>query len=151
MAKKNTISNASINWGTSNTNAGALGNVTFMGNSTGAAYPFSGSPVNNTINTPVPKKRGWPKRHMRRCWWYFRLIRVTYHLNTPENDDKLFKVDPLNNPKYWSEHELEILARIRKDLADLYNNRFIEYKKMIAEEKGYELPEIINTNKYIMK
>jgi len=119
--------------------------------SSGISTGTSGFGLAGASSVTPTKRRGWPQRHMRRCWWYFRLIRNTFHLNIPENDDRLYKIDPLNNPKYWTEHEIEVLTRIRKELADLYNNRYIEYKKMIAAEKGYELPEMVNTNKFIMK
>jgi len=130
--------------------ASSSGNITSTGTLTASSSGniFSGVSFSN-ITVQHTGRGGWPERHKRRVWWYFRLIKVYGHFRTPFNDDAAFKAGAA--AKYWSEHELEVLRRVQTDLAELYNNRFIEYKKMRAKEQGFEMPEIENTNKYIMR
>lgn len=121
--------------------------------STNTANLITAMPIINVTNTKSNvSTHSWPKRHSHRCGIYHYHIKKIYQrLDGIEHDITLHKQDPTTFLKYWSDHEVEIFMRIKKDLADLYNNRFVEYKKMIAEEKGYDISDLVSTTKFKLK
>jgi hypothetical protein len=92
---------------------------------------------------------GWPKTHSRRCGYYYRLITTYNKFVNVAMENEVRSLSAL--PATWSKHETEIFKRIANDLADLYNNRFIEYYKMKAERDEYDPPNIENTTKFKLK
>lgn len=107
--------------------------------------------VSNPLTAPVaPKRRGWPLRHCRRAHWYrFHLLGIHQRLQQQTHYGPDFKGDI--NGRLWSGNEIAIFNNILEQLRGLYNNRFEEYKKMIAEEKGYEYIPSDKVNKFILK
>ena len=104
--------------------------------------------VNSLTPSPV-KPHAWPKRHSRRCGVYHHsILKMHQRLNAILTDAELNKKDPTNFLKYWSDHEIEVFSRIKKEIAELYNNRYIEYTKMIAEEKGIDVPNLVSKTKF---
>lgn len=99
--------------------------------------------------TTPPKRRGWPLRHCRRVYWYrFHLLGMHQRLSQqllygPNHSDK--------DMRLYNEEEIATLKNIIGQLTGLYNNRFEAYKKMIAQEKGYEYIPSDKVNKFILK
>lgn len=92
---------------------------------------------------------GWPKRHTRRCGYYYKIIRIFQTLNCPiiENERRFHSgLEPI-----WSAHEIEVFKKISEDLAELYNNRYVEYHRMTSLEKGLTPPIMESTTKYKLK
>ena len=162
MAKKN--------YGSVKTTINANGTITFsnaivttqangpvsLSNSNTANYVTKwlggGGALTQLQAIPVKSPHSWPKRHSHRCGVYhYNITKIYQRLVGIESDITLHRQDPTVFLKYWSDHEIEVFTRIKKDLADLYNNRFVEYTKMIAQEKGFDIPNLESTTKFKLK
>lgn len=113
-----------------------------------AAYlNISATPL-STLPSTTPKRRGWPLRHCRRVYWYREhLLKIHQRIMQqtsygPDHRDE--------EGRLWSADEIATFKNILGQLRDLYNNRFEEYKKMIATEKGYEYVRSDKINKFIL-
>lgn len=108
----------------------------------------------STTNIPNPllpspvKRRGWPLRHCRRAHWYrFHLLGIHQRIQ----QQTLFGPGHINEDnRLWTFEEIATFRNILDQLRDLYNNRFEEYKRMIANEKGYEYIRSDKVNKFIL-
>lgn len=129
-----------------------------MDTSITAVYNALTPPLNSTTISPllaglpsgIPSRRGWPIRHCRRAHWYrFHLLGIHQRIQQQTFFGPERKGDSDN--KLWSQHEIDTFNNILEQLRDLYNNRFEEYKKMIAQEKGYEYIPSDKVNKFILK
>jgi hypothetical protein len=108
------------------------------------------SPISSNSSTGTPKRRGWPLRHCRRVHWYRVNLLGIYQKIQQQTFFGPNRKGDLDN-KLWTQHEIDTFNNILEQLRDLYNNRFEEYKKMIAQEKGYEYIPSDKVNKFILK
>jgi len=127
-------------------------NITSSNTPAASTYLFPSGIGSSNVAQKIASTHTWPKRHTHRCGVYHHnIMKMHQKFTTIEMEINLHKKDPKVHLKYWSNHEIEVFMRIKKDLEDLYNNRFIEYTKMIAEEKGYDVPNLESTTKFKLK
>lgn len=113
-------------------------------NTTTISPALMGLPPGNPV-----KRKGWPLRHCRRAHWCrFHLLGMYQRIQQQTHFGPDRKHDP--EGRLWSQHEIDTFENILEQLRNLYNNRFEEYKKMIAQEKGYEYIPSDKVNKFIL-